>query len=186
MKTILLIAAIIVLTTAFARGAAPVARFTANALNVGGDQGPVATLVQIDIDRWSTEDEHDKLAGPLATNRQMEASNILRDLPRIGAIRALDLAGDPIYYARTTTTPDRHEHIMAIAIRPLRAFERLITVNMSAYPFSVIELDVDASGRGTGTIALGATLTAGPEKPLQAAPDRLVERVRLTSVKRAK
>ena len=113
------------------------------------------------------------------------AGTTFRALLRVVLV-ALDLAGDPIYYARTTTTPDRHEHIMAIAIRPLRAFERLITVNMSAYPFSVIELDVDASGRGTGTIALGATLTGGPEKPLQAAPDRLVERVRLTSVKRAK
>jgi hypothetical protein len=114
----------------------------------------------------------------------MDASNILRGLPRVGAIHALDLAGDPIYYARTTTTPDKREHIMLIALRPIRSLERVIKVNMSAYPFSVIELDVDASGRGSGAIALGATLTGGPEKPLHVVPDRLIQAVRLTSVKR--
>lgn len=165
--------------------APPVARFTANALNIGGDAGPVATLVQIDIDRWSTQDEHNQLAGPLPGNGQSDAASVLRHLPRVGMIRALDLAGDPIYYARTTTAADKSEHIMLIGIRPMRAFERAMGVNMSAFPFSVIDLTVDASGRGSGTITLAATLTGAPEKPIGVVPDRIVERVRLTSVKRA-
>ena len=162
----------------------PVARFTANALNIGGDAGPVATLVQIDVDRWSTEDEHNRLVDPLPRNGQSEAASVLRHLPRVGMIRALDLAGDPVYYARKTTAADKTEHIMLIAIRPMRAFERAMGVNMSAFPFSVVDLNVDASGRGSGTITLAATLTGGPEKPISVVPDRIVDRVRLTSVKR--
>jgi hypothetical protein len=99
-------------------------------------------------------------------------------------IRALDLAGDPVYYARKTTGADRTEHIVLIAIRPMRSFERAMGMNMSAFPFSVIDLNVDASGRGSGTITLAATLTGAREKPIGVVPDRIVQPVRLTSVKR--
>lgn len=186
MKVTLLLAsaALIAWSPSFpARVVAPVERFTANALNVDGDEGPVATLVQIDIDRWSTDEEHAKLTGPLVTNHQSEASGVLRKLARAGAIRALDLAGDPLYYARKTMTRDGHAHIMLIGSRPLRAFERVPKVNMSAYPFSVVELDVDTIGHGTGTLTLAATLDGGPEKPIRVVPDRIIRPVRLTQVK---
>ncbi len=57
--------------------------------------------------------------------------------------------------------------------------------NMSAFPFSVIELDVDASGKGTGTLALAATLAGAPERAITAVPDRLILPVTLTKVERA-
>jgi hypothetical protein len=166
---------------------APVARYTANALNIGGDAGrPPATLVQIDIDRWSTDEEQNQMAAPLAGNRQSEAAAILTRLPRVGSIRALDLAGEPIYYARRAVRADLSEHILLVASRPLRAFEASMKPNMSAFPFSAIELNVDASGKGTGTLTLAATLSGAPERPIIPVPDRLILPVTLTKVERAK
>ena len=172
------------------RPAAPIApaaeRYTANALNIGGDAGPVATLVQIDCERWSTDEEHDRLADPLTTNRQSDAATILRNMPRVGALRTLELTGEPIYYARKTTAKDKTESILLIAVRPMRSFELAMKPNMSAYPFTVIELQVDATGKGAGKIELAATLTGAREKPIAAVPDKFVDLVRLTSVKRSK
>lgn len=185
MKALILAAA---LGTIVLQPAAPVTpaaeRYTANALNIGGDAGPAATLVQIDIDRWSTDDEHNRLVDPLATNKQSDAATVLRNLPRVGMLRALDLGGDPIYYARKTVSRDKSEQILLIAIRPMRSFERAMKPNMSAFPFSVIEFIVDASGRGSGTITLAATLTGAREKAITGVPDRIVQAVRLTSVKK--
>jgi hypothetical protein len=165
-------------------GRAPVARYTANAINLGAETGPAATLVEIEVDRWSTNDEQDQLAGPLATNRQSDASAILRHFPRLGSVRALDLAGEPIYFARRRVQPDRSERVFLILSRPLRAFERSMQPNMSAFPFSVVELNVDASGKGTGTLTLAATLAGAPERAITAVPDRLLLPVTLTKVDR--
>jgi hypothetical protein len=176
--------ALAVLIPATAGVTPAVERYTANALNIGGDAGPAATLVQIDIDRWSTDDEHNRLVDPLATNKQSDAATVLRNLPRVGMIRALDLAGDPIYYARKTTAKDKSESILLLAIRPMRSFELAMKPNMSAFPFTVIEFNVDASGRGSGTITLAATLTGGREKAIGSVADRIVQPVRLTSVRK--
>jgi len=181
----LLVAAVFVSTTP-AAARKPVARYTANALNIASDIGPPATLIEIEVDRWSTSDEENQLAAPLATNRQSDAVALLTRLPRIGIIRALDLAGEPIYYARRTARPDKSEHVMLVASRPLRAFEASMKPNMSAFPFSVIELDVDASGKGTGKLELAATLSGAPERGITAVPDHIILPVRLTKVERKK
>jgi hypothetical protein len=163
---------------------APIARYTANALNMGGDEGPAATLVEIDIDRWSTEDEHNKLAAPLASNGQTAAHAVLRKLPRVGILRTLNPPGEPLHYAWRTVAADGSERLLLIGSRPMRSFERSMKANMSAFPFAVIELSVDATGNGSGTLALAATLTGRPERPIVPVPDRLVLPVRLTKVKR--
>jgi len=164
--------------------APPVARYTANALNIGGDAGPAATLVSITIDRWSSEDEHNQLADPLTNNAQADAAKALRKLPRVGVIRALDQNVEPLYYARRTAQPDGGERILLIGVRPMQSFEQWMKTNMSAFPFSVIQLVVDATGNGTGTLTLAATLKGAREQPITAVPDRFVLPVRLTKVKR--
>ena len=188
MRALLVVAAVAsnLLISPISATAPAAERYTANALNIGGDAGPVATLVQIDIERWSTDEEHDRLADPLATNRQSDAATILRNMPRVGALRTLELTGEPIYYARKVTAKDKTESILLIAVRPMRSFELAMKPNMSAYPFTVIQLNVDATGKGLGRIDLAATLNGAREKPITAVPDKFVDPVRLTSVKRSK
>jgi hypothetical protein len=167
-----------------AQVAEPPMRFTSNALNIGGEGGPVATLVEIDIERWSTDDEHRQLLIPLASNRQSDASTVLRNLKPVGVIRALDFAAEPIHYARRTILKDKRQHFFLVGSRPMRFFEPFRAPNMSAFPFTVIELDVDATGNGAGIINLAATLTGEPERAMKAVPDRFVEPVTLTKVRK--
>jgi hypothetical protein len=164
----------------------PPMRFAANALNIGGNAGPVATLIEIDIERWSTDDELRQLVVPLASNRQTEASTVLRNLKPVGVIRALDFSAEPIHYARRTILKDKRQHFLLIGSRPMRFFEPLRAPNMSAFPFTVIELDVDATGNGAGIINLAATLAGEPERPLKVVPDRFIEPVTLTKVRPGK
>lgn len=143
---------------------------------------PAAALVQIDIDRWSTDTERDHLLSVLATNEQAKAIGVLTDLPRAGMIRTPELGGDPLYYASRTIASDKSERIVLIASRPIRSFESSMKPGMSSYPFSVIDLRLAPDGRGSGTVTLGARLKG--EREFVTDSDRVVQPVRLTMVKR--
>jgi hypothetical protein len=162
--------------------AAPLARFSAVAMDLVGGQ---AVPMQIVVNRWSTESERDKLMSAASTYRSGELLDTLQDLKPVGYIKIdQNLAWD-VHFAQTTPGEDGAEHIVLITDRPTRPFEFFRYSRSLEYPFTVIELNVNAGKvEGSGTYASAAKITPFKKDNFVLAENYGLERVRLTQVKR--
>ena len=86
----------------------------------------------------------------------------LRRLPTVGIIWTSESAGYSIRYAYRTAQPDGGERIILATDRRLGAWNAVLkpagNVAASEYPFSVIELRLNASGAGEGKASITGPL----------------------------
>jgi hypothetical protein len=129
--------------------------FTAFAVSTGGPRtGPVAEQVIISIDRWTTKTQRVKLATALEEREADGLLDELRRLPDVGFIRTPDSLGYPLRYAAQEPLPDGGRRIVLATDRPIRFWETWSGSRTLEYPFTVIELQMDANGEGEGKLAL--------------------------------
>jgi hypothetical protein len=179
----------------------PLVSFTATSANVSG----APDAIRIDILRWSTDAERDKLmdawslkntsggrggrggtgrgagrGGPArggrgATDGEAAANppagptpeamlaNALKEAATVGYLWSREVAGYAIRYAGKIAAPDGSERIVLITQRRLGAVNDLwkpTGAEPPAYDFSVIELHVNAHGKGEGKTSLNGKVTA--------------------------
>lgn len=168
----------------------PVLSFTATTANVAG----APDSVRIDILRWSTDAERDKLmsawnmkaeprgpggrgapggrggggrGGPgrggatpaeEAPTPEGNLANALREAATVGYLWSSEVAGYGLRYAGKLAGPDGTDRVILITDRRLGAMNDLWKPKgqeqPSTYAFSVIELRVNAKGKGEGRISL--------------------------------
>ena len=112
--------------------------------------------VKITIDRWSSEDERRQLASAF---RQGGPYALLGELKKIklGRIDATDRIGHDLRYAQQVPLPTGGRHILIAADGPLSFWDPYTSVE---YPFVVVEIRVDAKGRGEGKLTMVTKVTA--------------------------
>ena len=135
-------------------------QFTAVAISAGGPRtSPVAGQLDIDIDRWSTESERQRLMSTLGKgqNAMLEA---LRDLPRVGSIRVPGELGWDLHYAHQMRGEDGGRRIFLATDRPISIWEAVNRPRTIDYPFTFIELRVDRNGEGQGKLSLATRVLA--------------------------
>jgi hypothetical protein len=138
-------------------GAVP-ERFTAFAVSMtNGATGRTSNL-ELVVDRWSTSADRDDLAaaldelGPDALLKRIQAR------PRIGYVRVAGRIGNDIPFARQVQHSDGSRRIVVVLPRRL-AFNEVIPASASAdYPYTVIELRLDAAGGGDGRMSVGTRI----------------------------
>jgi hypothetical protein len=165
-----------------AAAAAPLARFSAVAMDLVGGQ---AVPIQIVVNRWSTSSDKDKLMSAASTYQSNALLDTLQDLKPVGYIKIdQNLAWD-VHYAQTTPAADGAEKILLITDRPTRPSEFFRRSRSLDYPFTVIELNVQADKtEGDGTFASATKITPYKQDGFVVAEHYGLERVRLTQVKR--
>jgi hypothetical protein len=135
-----------------------VARFTATTagLNPGTGVG-----IKVDVIRWSTDEEADKLLAAFKEKGEKGWAEALQGAPSVGYIwAATSSLGYSVKLARHVAMPDGTDRIVVAIDRPLGSWDRPAWKAAGAaaaeYPFSIVELRVNRKGVGEGKASLAA------------------------------
>ena len=159
-------------------------RFRAVAANMGQLRGPLASEVDIDVTRWSTDGQRDALVNILKTKGQQALLDALQKQPVVGTIRTPDSLAYDLHYARVQPWGDGGQQVVLATDRPIGFWEARNDARSLNYPFTVIEMRVDHDGRGQGTMSVATrVIPAGNQIVLE---DYTSQPVMLTDVTREK
>ena len=150
-------------TPAHAQGGGGREEFTAFAVSTGGIRSsPVATTVDIVIERWSTESERQRLVEALKKG-QDAMLDALQDLRRVGYIRTPGSLGYDLHYAHQMPGEDGGRRIFIATDRPIGFWEAVNRPRTIDYPFTFIELRVNNEGTGEGKLSLATRVIASSD-----------------------
>jgi hypothetical protein len=155
-------AAGIALVLALVLGAMPAAaqksieQYRANAIvQTGGG----SSMVEINIYRWSADEERDELLQVIkdATNsnrRNREVSTALRGQKKTGFAFLAGRMGYPLRYSREFKTDEGRQIILATD-RPVSFGEVYSQGQLGDFDTTIIILNVDENGKGEGIVSVG-------------------------------
>jgi hypothetical protein len=159
-------------------------RFVANAVSIAYPGPTGAAIIQIDVTRWSTEAERDRLVKVLAERGPEELLDALRDLPRAGTIRTPGNLGYDLRYARKTPLEDGGEQIVIATDRPIGFWEAVQRPRTIDYPFTLIEMRIDNEGVGEGKLSLATKIVYDQRREQIVLENYSSQPVMLTKVRR--
>jgi hypothetical protein len=159
-------------------------RFTAMAVNMSNVGRSGAGTIDIAVDRWSTDAERDRLLTVLMEKGADKLLDVLRDMRRVGYIRSPNSLGYDLHYARRTPLPDGGERVVLATDRPIGFWEAVNRPRSIDYPFTIIELHLNADGEGEGKLSIATKIAADKESKTIVLEDYANQPVLLTSVKR--
>jgi hypothetical protein len=167
--------------TPFAQLRAVPEDFTAVAVP-GSDVVSDAGTVLMSLDRWSTAAEHLTLARTLEKGPSAVLDE-LRNMRPVGTIRTPGSPGYDLRYARQTTADNGGRRIVLATDRPIEFWEACQRPRLGDdSPFTVIQMHIDAEGRGTGTLSIATKIRAYDDISSIALEDLASCRVMLTDI----
>jgi len=131
----------------------PKASFHALAVNMSNVGEPGAVPIDINIERWTAEEERARLREALAEKGTEALMSELQKLKRAGSIRASSGGlGWDIQYARQEPLPGGGQRIIIATDRPMSFYERANRPQSADYEFLVAEMHIGPDGKGQGTL----------------------------------
>lgn len=159
-------------------------RFTAMAVNMSTVGKSGAGVLEIAVDRWSSDAERDRLLTTLLERGPEKLLDVLQKMPRVGYIRTPGSVGWNLHYARRTPLPDRGERVVLATDRPIGFQEAANQPRSLDYPFTLIEMRLNADGEGEGKMSIATKITVENESKTVVLEDYGSQPVMLTSVRR--
>lgn len=145
-------------TAAFSADDRPVLRLRAAAVDVGGTPARTSML-DIGIERWTTDAEHARLAAVLKEKGADALLGALKDVrPRAGYIRSTGSVGWDVHYARQETLQDGSRRIVIATDRPMPFWELWSRPRSADYQYTLAEIRLGADGKGRGTLVQAARI----------------------------
>ena len=133
-------------------------RFTAFAVNMGS--GPKAFTVDIVLERLSTDEERDGLIAAFVEGGQNKLLPALQKIrPRVGFIRTPNSLGWDLQYAWRFVNSDGTSRLVIATDRRINFWEARNQPRTIDYPFTIIEMRLDAKGEGEGRMAAGTKIS---------------------------
>lgn len=136
---------------------------TAFAVNLGGVRPPSrpgTSPVTIKIERWSAPDERRQLVEMLMKGGPDRLLSALRKTPRTGYLRTPDSVGWNLHYAHEEPVEGAGRRIVLATDRPLGFWELYHRTRSLDYPFTLIEIRLDESGKGEGRMSVATRITS--------------------------
>lgn len=136
-------------------------RFTAYAVDVGSSQRRSSTShITINVDRWSTEDERRRLVSAFTEGGPDAFLKEMQDRKSVGRIYTPDSIGYTLKYAHQITLPTGGRRILIATDRPMSYWEEVNRPLSAEYPFTVVEMRLDAEGKGQGKMTIATKVNA--------------------------
>ncbi len=157
---------------------AMVDRLTATSVTGAGPGDPV----RINIIQWSTDAQRTQLLAALAKTDK-DFVTALQGMPTLGYIWTSETAGYLMKYAVKTTAADGSERILIATERRLSAWDKGAKP-ANDYPFSLIEIRIDAKKVGEGKASVASKVIAEQQAKLLALENYATAPVVLKDVKR--
>jgi hypothetical protein len=133
--------------------------FNATAI-VNNNLGAGAGRVIMRVTRWSAEAERGRLARALMTEGPDQLLDDLRDMKSVGTIRTPDSLGYDLRYAHQEPGEDGGRRVVIATDRPIGFWEAVNRPRTVDYPFTVIQMQLDKSGEGKGTMSYATKIIA--------------------------
>ena len=133
--------------------------FTAYAVNMSAVGRVSPTPLDMTITAWTSLAEQERYLSILRDKGGDALVEALRKGPSIGSIRTPASLAYDFRYAVQERTRDNLRRIFLVTDRPMDFVELVDRPLSVQYPFAAIELLVDDSGRGKGSLWLAAKLT---------------------------
>jgi hypothetical protein len=139
----------------------PAERFTAFAVSQGGMATPSgAGVVQITVNRWSSDSERQQLIETLQAKGPGALLDAMRDMREVGNIRTPDSLGYPLRYAHQTAAEDGGRRIVIATDRPISFWEQVNQPRTIDYPFTMIQMQIGQDGTGEGKMSIATRIIA--------------------------
>ena len=136
----------------------PSYRFTAFAINM--NSGPRAGAVDIVLERLTTDEEREGLIAAFVEGGQDMLLKALQKVkPRVGYIRTPNSLGYDLQYAYRFVNSDGTSRVIIGTDRPINFWEARNRPRTMDYPFTIIEMRLDAKGQGEGRMAAGTKIS---------------------------
>lgn len=164
----------------------PIERFTAFAVDMSNLANRTrAGAVDITVERWSTDQERDRLVAALREGGPDALLKTLNKMKAAGRIHSPGSIGYPLQFARQMPLPDGARRIILATDRPISFLEMTRGARTLDYPFLLIELRLNAEGKGEGKLLPLARITANSDRVVEI-ENYASEPVRLMEVRQAK
>lgn len=164
-----------------AQAVTPPVRFSAVAQDL--DRG-LSTPLRITIDRWSSDNDRDRLLDVLLNKGADKLLDALQSAPRVGSIGTTTSLAWDLHFARQTPGEDGGTNIILGTDRPIAFSEQWNGSRTLDYPFTVIELHLNGDGAGEGTLSFATKVIPDAKNKTVVLENWGTQRVRLTQVRR--
>jgi len=155
--------------------------FTAAAIDMNrGAAGPI----EIQVDRWSTDAQRDRLVKALLTKGADKLLDTLQDMPVMGHFNAPGRLGIDIRFARHYPGEDGGERVVLATDRRIGFLEARNQRRSIDYPFTIIEMQLNRDGEGEGRMSLATKVIYDRKKNMITLENFQLQPVLLTQVKR--
>ena len=162
MKRLIVVAAVAGLAAAAsARAETPAGRerFSAYAIDLEGAYGATTSVVQIDVNRWSTDEDRRNLESIFEEKGPDALLAAMRKIRPVGRIHTPGSVGYDLRFAYQVPLASGGRRIVIGTDRPLSFYEASARPRSADYPFTVLEMRVDANGRGQGNMVVASRVT---------------------------
>jgi hypothetical protein len=172
--------------------------YEAFAVAMGTSNPPViptgmTTTLQINVTRWTTDEEREALFAVLVEKGQEDLVKAIQKQEETGWIRVTGRASarnpfpsERLRYARQWDLGEGKRRIVLATDRYISFYEARNQPRYRDYDMSILVMDVDAEGNGEGQLAMGVRLAVDTEKKTLVVENFGTEPVRLTKIRRTK
>ena len=161
----------------------PPLRMSAFAVNMSTVGRGGANVVDIEIDRWSTETERDDLITAFNAKGPDALLSKLQGTKRVGYMRLPNSLGYDLHYARKHPGEDGGEQIVIATDRRIGFWEARNQPRTIDYPFTLIDIRLNPDGEGEGKMSVATKISYNKKKNAVELENYASEPVRLTTVK---
>jgi hypothetical protein len=141
------------------------------------------STVDIAIERWSTEDERQKLITTFKEKGASKLLDTLQDLKRVGYIRLPTSIGYDLHFARQVALDEGGQKILIATDRKIGFAEARNQPRTIDYPFTLIEIHLSRDGKGEGKMSLATKISYNKKENVLELENYSTEPVRLQNVK---
>jgi hypothetical protein len=159
----LILLTFVLVTSAVSQTMGEAEQFSAGAIDMNHGR---AGQILIDVDRWSTAADREKLVGSLMSEGSSD-----------------DLLKADLKYAQQRPGKDGGRDIVLVTDRPISFWEAVNRPRSIDYPFTLIQLHIKADGTGEGKLALATKITTDPDTKMIEIEDYAHQPISLVDVK---
>lgn len=156
---------------------------TAWAVNMSNIGTGSNAIVNITIERWSTDEERQQLITAFLEKGPDKLLDTLQDLKRVGFIRLPTTLGYDLHFARETPLPEGGHRIVIATDRRISFAEARNRPRSIDYPFTLIEIRLKPDGTGEGKMSVATKISYNKKDKVIELENYASEPVRLTNVK---
>ena len=133
--------------------------FAVNMSTTGGNVGRGPQVIDIQIDRWSTDQERQNLLQTFLQKGSEKLLDTLQDMKKVGFMRLPTSLGYDLQYARKNPDGNGGEQIVIATDRYIGFWEASRQPRTIDYSFTLIDIRINAKGEGQGKLSLATKLT---------------------------